>query len=276
MGAERFNQKIGWKYFGSELKIAREEKGLSQQQLGALIFVSGSYVGQFESATRKPQPDVAERIDEVLGTNGRFTRMCNELIDSSLFEHYFAVIAELELQALSICEYGGQLFPGLLQIEAYTRAIYLACQPLIPVEELDQLVTARLARAKLLEGPTRPVYWVIIDESAIRRPLGGPAAMAEQLRHVTELAESGAIILQVVPLSAGGHALQEGSMRLMTFADAPPVAYVEGPLVGQLLDDPIAVGKCEMLYDLVRASALSREASLARIRSAAEEYAREQ
>ncbi|WP_370217656.1 Scr1 family TA system antitoxin-like transcriptional regulator [Kitasatospora sp. GAS1066B] len=276
MGAERFNQKIGWKYFGTELKLAREEKGLSQQQLGALIFVSGSYVGQFESATRKPQLDVAERIDVALDTKGRFTRMCQELIDSSPFSDNFAIVAELEQQAISICEYGGQLFPGLLQTEAYTRAIYLACQPLIPKEELDQLVAARLARPKLLAGPTTPLLWVIIDESAIRRPLGGPATMAGQLRHVAELAENGLIILQVVPFSAGGHALQEGNMRIMAFADAPPLAYVEGPFASQLIDDPAMVAKCGMLYDLVRASALPREASLALVKAAAEEYAREQ
>ncbi|WP_280688168.1 MULTISPECIES: helix-turn-helix transcriptional regulator [unclassified Kitasatospora] len=112
MGAERFNQKIGWKYFGTELKLAREEKGLSQQQLGALIFVSGSYVGQFESATRKPQLDVAERIDVALDTKGRFTRMCQELIDSSPFSDNFAIVAELEQQAISICEYGASCSPA--------------------------------------------------------------------------------------------------------------------------------------------------------------------
>ncbi|MCX4748275.1 helix-turn-helix transcriptional regulator [Kitasatospora sp. NBC_01287] len=276
MSADRFNQKIGWKHFGTELKRAREEKGLSQTQLGALIFVSGSYVGQFESATRKPQLDVAERIDKALETDGRFGRMCKELVDSSVFEDPFVVAAELEQQAISICEHAGQLLPGLLQTEAYARAIYLACQPLIPGKELDQLVAARLERAGLLKGPTRPMLWVIIDESAIRRPLGGRVTMAEQLRHVTELAESGSIILQVLPFSAGGHALQEGSLRIMAFADAPPVAYVEAALTGQLIDKPVMVAKSEMLYDLARASALPCEASLALVKAAAEEYACEQ
>ncbi|MDH6116757.1 hypothetical protein ABH930_000176 [Kitasatospora sp. GAS204A] len=137
-------------------------------------------------------------------------------------------------------------------------------------------MAARLARPKLLAGPTTPLLWVIIDESAIRRPLGGPATMAGQLRHVAELAENGLIILQVVPFSAGGHALQEGNMRIMAFADAPPLAYVEGPFASQLIDDPAMVAKCGMLYDLVRASALPREASLALVKAAAEEYAREQ
>lgn len=267
--------KIGWGFFGAELRRSREAAGLTQQELGERVFCSGSYIGQFEAAVRKPQRDVAQRIDAELGTDGLLTRMCEELINNSPFADYFADAAELERFAVTITEYAPQLVPGLMQTEAYARAVFRAAQPLLPEDELNALVATRLERASILrdpQRPTRPLLWIILDETVIRRPVGGPAAMCGQLAHVARLVRAGRVIVQVLPFSAGAHALMEGLLQIMTFQDAPPVAYVEGPYTGQLLDDPSILAKCQLSYDLIRAAALPCDASLALIESVTQEY----
>ncbi|MDH6138592.1 MULTISPECIES: helix-turn-helix domain-containing protein [Kitasatospora] len=268
--------KFDWRYFGDELKFHREAAGLSQQQLGDKVHCSGTYIGQFENATRRPQLPLAKLFDQVLGTNGLFARMCEKLQNDSPYDDYFATAAELEATAQTICEYSPLLVPGLLQTPSYARAVFRAAQPLIPEQAISDMVANRMARARILTDPERTTplqFWAILDESILRRPVGGPAVMAEQLGGIAQLAENNQIIVQVLPFSAGAHSLLEGMLQIMTFADEPPVGYVEGPAAGQLLDGPGTVARLQMYYDLAQADALSRVASLKLIKSAAEEYA---
>ncbi|MDG9702705.1 helix-turn-helix transcriptional regulator [Streptomyces sp. DH37] len=266
--------KIGWEFFGSELRRRREAAGVTQQELGERVFCSGSYIGQFEAAIRKPQLELARRFDEELETDGYFARMCEELINSSPFADYFTEAAEFQTLATTISAYSPTLVPGLLQTEGYARAVFRAAQPFRPAGENEEGVRNRMARARLLEGPTAPELWVILDESVLWRPIGSDADMAEQLEHIAELAKGDRVLVQVLPFSARAHALLEGNLTVMTFVDAPPVAYVEGPFSGELLDDPAVVGKCRASFDHARASALSPDVSLAMIESAAKEYGR--
>ncbi|MEV0786254.1 helix-turn-helix transcriptional regulator [Streptomyces sp. NPDC050423] len=256
---------------GAELRHRREEAGLSQSDLGAPLFLSGSFIGQLESGVRRMQMDQAEKFDEILGADGFFVRNCAALKESKYPEH-FAEAAEAEARAEAIREYAPQLIPGLLQTEAYARAVFRAYQPTAVESVIDELVSARLERAQLLADPTQPMLWVTLDESVLRRTVGGPAAMSGALRHVASLVQQHRIIVQVLPFSAGGHAAMGGGLKLMAFADAPPLAYLDGLGAGQLLDDPGTVSRYELTYDLVVASAISPDTSLALIESVAEDY----
>lgn len=259
---------------GAELRHKREEAGLTQEELGSPLFVSGSFIGQLEAGTRRMQMEYAVKIDEILGTDGYFARNC-EAATKSKYPDHFAEAAEAEAVATAIRQYAPQLIPGLLQTKAYAWAVCRAYQPTAPEEVIEKTVTARLERARLLDHPTTPLLWVVLDEAVLRRKTGGPAVMAEALRHVAELTHKHRIIVQVLPFSAGAHAALEGSLKLMAFTDAPPLAYLDGLGTGRLLDDPATVTGYELAYDLVGASALSPEASLALIESAAEAYSRE-
>lgn len=272
-GVRYGNPKTGWEFFGTELKRLREAAGLTQQQLGSRIFCSAAYIGQFETAIRKPQLYLAEQMDIVLGTDGLLGRLCKKLVESSPYVGYFAEAVYLEGIAVTIREFATMFVPGLLQTAAYARAVCLASRPVAPEEWIENKVAARLDRGRLLDHPTKPAFWAVLDESVLRRVVGGAAVMHEQLRHLVELVQRRRIILQVLPFGAGAPALS-GMLTLMTFEDAPPVAYHEGPKTGNLLDDPAAVTHCELTYDHVRAAALSPEASLTLIQSAAEDYAR--
>ncbi|MGP8299771.1 helix-turn-helix domain-containing protein [Streptomyces inhibens] len=259
---------------GAELRHKREEAGLTQEELGRPLFVSGSFIGQLEAGTRRMQMEYAVKMDEILETDGYFARNC-EAATKSKYPDHFSEAAEAEAMATAIREYAPQLVPGLLQTEAYARAVFRAYQPTATEGVIDKLVAARLDRTHLLDDPTTPLMWAVLDEAVLRREAGGPAVMAEALRHVAALGRKHRIIVQVLPFSAGGHAVMGGALKLMAFDDAPPLAYFEGPGTGLLEDDPATVARHELAYDLVRASALSPQQSLALIESVAEDYAHE-
>ncbi|MBW5422882.1 helix-turn-helix domain-containing protein [Streptomyces sp. BG9H] len=266
------SRQAAWEFFGTELKRRREDAGITQTALGTRVFVSGGYIGQFEQAIRKPQLDVAERIDEVLRTDGFFERMCRKLIKETPYAEYFAHVAELERLATEISDFAPAVVPGLLQTPEYARAVFLASHPFATDDYVEERVKARLDRAHVLKGATRPVYWVILHEAALRTPVGGPAAMVQQLEHIAATARERRAMVQVLPFSAGAYPSMGKMLKLMEFPDAPPTAYTEGVLSGNLLDDPAMVKQVQAAYDQLRAAALSPEASLALIGSAAEDY----
>ncbi|MDL5202292.1 helix-turn-helix transcriptional regulator [Streptomyces sp. ALI-76-A] len=260
---------------GAELRHAREKAGLSQDDLGQRLFVSGSFIGQLEAGTRRMVPEYARLLDEALGTEDFFRRNCGVSAKSRYPEH-FAEAAEVEVEAVAIRQYAPMLIPGLLQTSAYARAVNRAYDPTAPEETIDEWVEGRMVRTRLLDHPTSPLLWVVLDEAVLRRETGGRAVMAEALRHVAGLARKGRIIVQVLPFSAGAHKSMEGSMRLMDFEDAPPLVYFEGPGTGRLEDDPATVARLRFTYELLTASALSPEKSLALIEALAEDYAHEE
>ncbi|WP_329039732.1 helix-turn-helix transcriptional regulator [Streptomyces sp. NBC_00178] len=257
---------------GAELRHRREAADLSQDDLGAPLFVSGSFIGQLEAGTRRMQADQAQRLDEALGADGFFVRNCAALKQSKYPDH-FAEAAEAERVATTIKQYAPLLIPGLLQTEAYARAVFRAYQPTATEELIDQLVSARLERAQILADPTTPLLWVVLDEAVLRRRSGGSAVMAAALRHIVGLARQNRVIGQVLPFSVGAHAALDGGVKLMSFTDAPPLAYVDGLGMGRLQDDPATVARYALTYELLVADALPPDASLVLMESVAEDYA---
>ncbi|NUQ99638.1 MAG: helix-turn-helix transcriptional regulator [Streptomyces sp.] len=260
---------------GAELRHAREKAGLSQEELGLRLFVSGSFIGQLEAGTRRMQPEYARMLDEVLGTGGFFLRNCGAAAKSK-YEEHFEEAAEAEAQATAIRQYAPLLIPGLLQTPAYARVVNRAYDPTVPEETVEEWTEGRMTRARLLDHPTKPLFWAVLDEAVLRREAGGRAMMAEALSHIAGLARRNRVIVQVLPFSAGAHAAMQGALRLMEFEDAPPLVYFEGVRIIRLEDDPATVAKLRLTFDLLVASALSREKSLALIEELAQDYAHEE
>lgn len=259
-------------FYGCELRREREAAGFSQEQLGVMVFCSGTYIGQFESAMRRPQPDLSRLFDQIFGTGKHFERLCG-LARKSKHADYFADAAELEKLAKTISEYAPMLVPGLLQTEGYARALTKVTLPFASVDEIEGHVATRMERAKLLDSPSAPEVWALIHEAALRTPVGGSRGMAEQLGQLVEMGhDHPRVMVQVIPFAEGPHALMYGTVIMMTFADAPAVAYTESAHSGQLIEDPGLVAKYQRSYDLARAAALSPKASLAHIESVAKDY----
>ncbi|MFE2020836.1 Scr1 family TA system antitoxin-like transcriptional regulator [Streptomyces sp. NPDC059499] len=258
-------------FYGAELRRLREAAGLSQNQLGERVFCSGTYIGLFEAAERRPQLELSSALDELLGSGEHLQRLCL-LARKSKVAGYFADAAELQLQASFIGSCTSVVL-GLLQTEAYARALTRSAHPFAATEVVEGHVRTRMERACLLDSPTAPVLWVVIHEAALLVPVGGNAVMAEQLTYLAEqTASRPRVVTQVLPLSAGAHPVLQASMTLMQFTEAPAVVYTESAYSGQLVEEPMLVEQYRSAYDLARAAALSPEASLDRIVSAAKEF----
>ncbi|MEU3008182.1 helix-turn-helix transcriptional regulator [Streptomyces sp. NPDC007020] len=256
--------------YGEELRLRRIAAGLTQEALSEMVVCSPTLISHYEAGRRLPSPEDAQRIDRALGTDGFFERWLRDL--ETKFNDRFAAVAELEQQAVLIKQFALSLVPGLLQTDDYARALFEAYRPNYRREEIDKDVVSRIERARLLDGPMNPVVWSLLDEAVLRRQVGGPLVMAEQLRKVAAMAEAGRLRLHVLPFEAGAHSLQESLLTLMSFEDSAPVAYVEGFQTGNLMDDPRLVASSSAAYDLALGNALSHQESVARVRAAAEEH----
>ncbi|MFJ2196598.1 helix-turn-helix domain-containing protein [Streptomyces violaceusniger] len=257
--------------YGEELRIRRTAADMTQEALSERVVCSPTLISHFEAGRRLPKPDDAARIDQALGTDGFFARWLEDL--ESKFADHFAAMAELEQQATVIQQFALSLVPGVLQTDAYARALFGAYRPNYTAEELDEAVVIRTKRRRILDGPAQPVVWTLLDEAVIRRRVGGSQVMAEQLRRIGDMAEAGRIRLHVLPYDVGAHALLESLLTLMSFPDSAPVGYVEGFLTGNLMDDPTLVAASQTAYALALSDALSQQKSLALVSAAAEEHA---
>ncbi|MEV0323328.1 helix-turn-helix transcriptional regulator [Streptomyces sp. NPDC050658] len=260
--------------YGEELRRLREAAGLTQEELSQRAVMSRTHIAHIEAGRRRPDAEDARRLDQVLGTSGFFVRFLPTLDGRRVAEH-FAEALEFEGQATKIRVYAPKLVPGLLQTKAYACEVLSSGHPPKSDEKRDKLLVTRLERARILEEFDTPVVWSMLDEAVLRRPIGGPAVMCEQLRHILRLGESRRIRVHVLPYEAGAHALLEGVVSLMWFEDLPPIAYVEGLKTGRVWELPSMVRECQEVYDHALGDALSHGKSLDLIRSVAEDYEHE-
>lgn len=270
--------KSPWDFFGNRLRDLREAKGLKQGELGKLVFQSHAYISQLETAFRIPELDLVERIDAALEAEGdlitTFLMAKRAQEDRSAVPEYFAAVADLEKVARRIDWFADSLFPGLLQTAEYAESLIRDSDPFRSEEGVSKLVTDRMQRSDVLEGTSPPRLTVVLDESALRRVVGGPKVMAGQLSHTAQMARARRLVVQVVPFSEGAHPLVAGQLIIMHFADTPPLAYQEGPHGGQVLEKSALTEAAMLSYHLTCAAALAPEASLKLMESVAEEYSK--
>jgi transcriptional regulator with XRE-family HTH domain len=142
---------------------------------------------------------------------------------------WFEAYLDLEASASVIRTFDLQFVHGLFQTEAYARAVTLLSYMSAAADEIDQRVSLRLKRQELLSGPKPPHVWSVIDEGALRRPIGGPAVMRAQLNRLCEINSMRNVTIQIAPFAVGGHAAAGGAFTVLRFgeADVPDVVYIE-------------------------------------------------
>ncbi|MFC8345020.1 helix-turn-helix domain-containing protein [Streptomyces sp. NPDC057280] len=258
-------------YYGFELRRLRESAGLSQKQLGDILNYTGSLVGQIETARKVPTPEFSERADAALGSDGLLSRLV-ELVLRSQLPAWFRQVAELQSRATEICSFETHMIHGLLQTDAYARAVLGAMDE----TNLDDRTAVRLARQRIFEKEKPPVFWAVLGESALYQRIGGPDTMRGQLAHLLTFETNPRINIQILPFAAGAHAGLTGSFDVYRFASDPTIVYTEGYGSAHPTANPDTVNNCTLRYDHLQAAALPLRDSAAMIRRVMEERYGEQ
>ncbi|MYS22651.1 Helix-turn-helix [Streptomyces sp. DvalAA-14] len=260
--------------YGEWLRDARKKAGLTQQELAVDATMTRSHIAHIEAGRRWPSEDDAKRLDLALNTGNVLSSFLPNRDGRPVGSH-FETARQLEQQATMLREFALSYVPGILQTKAYARAVLKVGFPPLSDEERDSAVVTRLERARLLDDPVTPIVWALLDEAVLRRPVGGPDVMAEQLTHLADLVECERIRVHVMPFGIGAHPLLMSMATLMWFEDQPPITYVEGLHTGKVHDSPALVQRFQGTYDLALGDALPLKESLALLRATAKGYGHE-
>jgi transcriptional regulator with XRE-family HTH domain len=270
--------------FADELKAHRDARGWTQADLAAKITYSDSLIAQVETCRQAPSKDLAKALDRVLatpgfteqgpdspGTTGTFGRLAAKLRNLP-FPASFRSFAPYEAEAVALHVYEHSLVPGLLQTEAYVRAV-LATRPNTSEDEIENLMTGRLERQGVLwrQDPPAPMLWALVDEAVLYRPVASPDVMYDQLRHLAEGAGRPNITVQVIPYSAGGHTGLLGACTVADLEGSTGIVNLEDIADGRVTDDAATVSKVKLRFNSLHSDALPKGASRDLIVRVAEE-----
>ncbi|MGY1454318.1 helix-turn-helix domain-containing protein [Streptomyces sp. SS8] len=250
--------------FGAVVQALREHAGLSRAELGTWVRYSKHTVASVELGRRMPDRAFVERAELALGNTGALRKAARHLTRGEVgLAAWFRQWARLERKAASLSTYECRLVPGLLQSEAYARAVFEGTIPLRTDEELEDQLAARMDRQRMMrERPTVP-FSFIVEEHVFRRRFGDAEMMRELLDHVLELTAPRNVTFQVVPLEAGLHACLDGPTRILETPEGRWLGYSEGQQNGRLISDRKEMRLLCQRYETLRSQALSPDESRA-------------
>jgi transcriptional regulator with XRE-family HTH domain len=226
---------------GSQLRRLREAKGVTRDEAGYTIRASGSKISRMELGRVSFKERDVEDLLVLYGVDDEEAQALIALAKQAnspgwwhkygdVLPDWFQVYVGLEEAAALIRLYEVQFVPGLLQTADYARAVIKLGLPSASAEEVERRVGLRTARQEVLTKESGgPRLWAVVDEAALRRPIGGGEVMRAQLVRLVEAAREPNITLQVVPFRSGGHAAEAGAFTIMRFpeVDLPDVVYLE-------------------------------------------------
>ena len=257
--------------FGARLRRLRTRAGLTQAELGRGVHVVGARIAQVERATgHKPTAAFARLLDERLDADQLFADLWPH-VNRESFPDWLLRYMGMSAKATAMRQYAAHVVPGLLQTEEYARALLQVGRTQTTAEQLDRRLAARMSRRSQLDEAGGLDYWVVLDESVLRRAIGGKAAMRAQFARLLEQVQAQHVTVQVLPFSSGEHAALGGSLTLLTLPDGSDVAYTEGAESGQLVQESEDVKTYSVTYERLRALAFPPKKSAELIRAAMEE-----
>ncbi len=251
----------------ARLRELRENAELTIDEVGERLECSASKISRIETGHVGVTPRDVRDMLEVYGIDDdereALVQLAREARKKGWWHAYNEVFTGsfvgLESDASFLHTHQGLLVPGLLQTEAYTRAVIRAIRPDSAETDVELRVRGRVNRQKLItDEPNPPEYWAVLDEAVLLRMVGGPEVMREQLKKLVELASLPNVTLQVVPFSAGAHAGMEAPFLILGFPEQadPDVVYVENTTSGVYLEQPEDVHRYTLMFDHLRAAAL--------------------
>ncbi|MFI5725308.1 helix-turn-helix domain-containing protein [Streptomyces cyaneofuscatus] len=261
--------------FGLLLRHFRERAGLSQEQLGKRIGYSKSQVAMVERGARPPKGVFVQRADEVLGAQGALIvaapKPPKQTEQRSPLPDWFTPFADEEEKAWARHAYENHVIPGLLQTEAYARAVFTSHYPTYDDDEIEAKVAARLERQKLLTRRPLPDISFVLEMVVLTRPIGGRRVMKAQLHHLADVARLRHVRIQLMDPYREDHAALDGPFVLLETDKRQQIAYVEGQGGNFFITEHPELGDLFGQYGVTRAQAYTPERTLEKIEKMAEE-----
>jgi transcriptional regulator with XRE-family HTH domain len=249
--------------FGAELRRQRVRAGMTQERLAAALHYTDALVGFVETGKRLPTPTFADACDALFLTGGHLARMCAL---ARRFGRPAASLTDLLAAAVTLRLSDPLFVPDLAQTTDYARALLHATYP--AADLVDAALDARPRLSELLDASPELTAWLVIDEAALYRPVGGVETLRLQLKELAALVESGRVIAQVLPTSSAAPALLRTPLVLMSFREGADIAHLPDTGMAQLAERYGDATRHNRHHDVLRALAWPPDRSLAMIRGA--------
>ncbi|MER6511796.1 helix-turn-helix transcriptional regulator [Nonomuraea sp. NPDC048881] len=271
---------------GSQLRKLREAKNVTREEAGHLIRGSESKISRMElGRVGFKERDVSDLLTLYGVVDPQARAAVLDLVATAnepgwwhrfndVLPTWFQAYVGLEEAAARIRTYEVQFVPGLLQTKEYARAVVTAGAAGIAAEEIARRVDLRLERQRIFDRPDGPVFWAVIDEAALRRPIGGVEVMRAQLEHLIDLMRQPSITIQIMPFSFGGHSAEGGAFSILRFPDRdlPDVVYVEQLASALYLDKREDVDRYTEVMERLCAVSTTPDETIDLLRTIAEEF----
>ncbi|MGI5205973.1 helix-turn-helix domain-containing protein [Spirillospora sp. CA-108201] len=256
-----------WNLIAFYLRFLRTERGETLRLMADMMGVAESTTSRIETGEQKLTERQADEIDKAWKTGGLLGLMvyyARRASDPDWFKTY----TDQEQTAAVIRIFGNEIVPGLLQTEAYARALLGVGQAL----DAQKAVEHRMARQGILTRSTPPQLWVTVSENVLDWPVGGPQVMREQLARLVELADLPTVWLRIVRRSAGAYPGLDGPFMVLSGPDGDSDAFVEAPRAGRLVTDGDEVRWFMERFDRIGSKAESVDSSRELLKQAMERY----
>jgi transcriptional regulator with XRE-family HTH domain len=271
---------------GSQLRRLREAAGITPERASHELRASRSKISRLETGKVKFKVRDVEDLLSLYGVTDEQQRAEALTLArqsnapdwwrkySDILPGWFETYLGLESAASTIRSFEIQFVPALFQTADYARAVTRLGHKAAPAGEIEDRVALRLKRQDLLSRPEPPVVWSVIDEAVLLRPVGGPAVMRAQLRHLVEAAKMPHVTFQVVPFGLGAHAGAGGSFTVLRFAEQalPDVVYIEQLTSAIYLEQRPDVEHYLEVMDQLSGDALAPAATIRFLEQAAEAW----
>ncbi len=267
---------------GMELRRLREETGATIEQVAERLQCSTSKISRIETGhtgvTVRDVRDMVSGYDVSDADLAVLVQQARQARQKGWWQLYGAVLTGayvgLEAAADRVAVYEALVVPGLLQVEDYARVTIRAGRPDIGPKEIDQRIRVRMNRQSLLFQDDPIDLWVVLDEAVLRRGVGGPAVMRQQLDHLVKAADLPNVTLQVLPFAAGAHAGMDGSFTVLRYEGGAAQSFVfaANAAGGLFLEKDEELHRYSFIFDHLRAHALRPDESVQMIAGVAKEW----
>lgn len=247
--------------FGRQLKLLRVRAGLDRAEFGKRVGYAAESIASIEQGRRIPQPRLVERADEVLGAGGVLVAL-KEVLARAQYPAFFRDMARLEAEALEMYAYDTLLVNGLMQTEEYTRAVLAMRRPLLDEATIELRVAARLARQEIFSRWPAPLLGFVLDESVLRRHIGGREVLRGQLEQLLLIGLKRNVELQVMPMDRDDNAGVDGPFTVIVRKNNEQFVYTEVQGHSHLQTDRDETRQAAARYGIIRSQALSPRETL--------------